>query len=176
MFSIRAFIMIFLAINLVSCAGIRPEPPEVQLANLEITDVSLSHANLQATLKLFNPNNIALNIEGIKFSLFLNEIRIAKGQTAKTFLIPSEEIGEATIRLSSSFLDIFQLTRKLQNRAEVTFRIVGEVKIGGFGLFGATIPIEREGSLPLSGSLKQLRPDSRTSPPLGPLENQILRQ
>ena len=64
------------------------------------------------------------------------------------------------MRLSSSFLDLFQLTRQLQGREEVTFRIDGQVKIGGFGLLGATIPIEREGSLPLSGSLKQLTPDN----------------
>jgi LEA14-like dessication related protein len=168
--------MVLLALNLASCVGMRPEPPDVQLTSLEISDVSLSHANFLATLRLFNPNSIDLNVEGIKFSLFLNDVSIATGQTTKAFLIPPEENGEAVIRLSSSFLDLFQLTRKLQNRDEVTFRIAGEVKIGGLGLFGATIPIEREGSLPLSGSLHQLRPDSRRSPQQDPSENQILRQ
>jgi LEA14-like dessication related protein len=158
----RTFVMILLALTLSACTGLRPAPLEVQLAGLEITEMSLSHANFLATLRLFNPNDIALNIESIKFTLFLNEVRIAKGLTAKDFSIPAQESEEATIRLSTSFFDLFQLTRKLQNQDEITFRIAGEVKVGGFGLFGTTVPIEREGSLPLSNNLDQLRP----APPL----------
>jgi LEA14-like dessication related protein len=158
----RTFVVILLALTLSACTGFRPAPLEVQLAGLEITEMSLSHANFLATLRLFNPNDIVLNIESIKFTLFLNEVRIAKGLTAKDFSIPAEESEEATIRLSTSFFDLFQLTRKLQNQDEITFRIAGEVKVGGFGLFGITVPIEREGSLPLSNSLDQLRP----APPL----------
>lgn len=155
---IRPLLAILLAYSLTACAGLRPEPPDVQLSGLEITDLSLSHANFLATLKLYNPNAVGLDIEGIKFTLYLNNVRIARGQTAKAFLIPAEESGQAAVRLSSSFLDLFQLTSKLQGRDEISFRIDGQVKIGGFGLLGATIPIEREGSLPLSGSLKQLTP------------------
>ena len=173
---IRKVIMIFLAVSLAACAGMRPEPPEVQLSGLEITDVSLSHANFLATLKLFNPNSTALDIEGLKFTLFLNEVRVAKGQTAKVFSIPAEESSQAAVRLSSSFLDLFQLTRSLQNQQEITFRIAGEVKIGGIGLLGATIPIEREGTLPISGSLNQLLPGNPSLQPMEPLEKPILRQ
>ncbi len=154
----RLAIMIVLAISLTACAGVRPEPPSVQLAGLEITDVSLSHANFLATLNLFNPNSFGLNVDGLNFTLFLNDIRIAKGLTAKAFSIPAEENGEATLRLSSSFLNLFQLSRSIQDQDEIAFRIAGEIKIGGLGLLGATIPIEHEGTLPFSGSLNQLLP------------------
>ena len=153
----RPAITLLLMFSLTACAGLRPAPPEVQLAGLEITDMSLSHANFMATLKLYNPNNFGIEIEGLQFTLFLNDIRIAKGLTAKAFSIPAEDNGVATLRLSSSFFSLFQLTNSLQDREELTFRISGEVHIGGTGLLGATIPIEREGTLPLSGSLNQLR-------------------
>ena len=166
MTSLCRTVVVLMAISLAACAGLRPDPPEVQLAALEITDISLSHANFLATLRLYNPNGIDLDVKGIKFTLFLSNVRIANGQTAKAFTLPAEESGEAAIRLSSSFLDLLQLTHKLQGRNEITFRIVGEVKIGGYGLLGATIPIEREGSLPLSGSLTQLLPGSGSTPPL----------
>lgn len=154
----RIAIVMLLAINLTACAGKRPEPPEVQLSRLEITDVSLSHANFLATLSLFNPNSFSLDIKQLTFTLFLNDVLIAKGLTAKTLAIPAEESGEAALRLSSSFLNLFQLSRSVQDQEEISFRIAGEVKIGGFGLIGATIPIEREGTLPLTGSLDQLIP------------------
>jgi LEA14-like dessication related protein len=176
MYILCRIVVSLLAISLAACAGIRPEPPEVQLSALEITDFSLSHANFLATLRLFNPNGTALDVKGIKFTLFLNDVRIAKGQTAKTFTLPAEESGEAVIRLSSSFLDLLQLTRKLQDRSEITFRIAGEVRIGGYGLLGATIPIEREGALPLSGSLNQLLPGTGQMLPLKQLGDPVLSQ
>ena len=153
-----------LLVSLAACAGIRPEPPEVQLAGLEITDVSLSHANFLATLRLFNPNGVALDVRGLKFTLFLNEIRVATGQTAKAFTLGAEQSGEAALRLSSSFLDLLQLSRNMEGRDEITFRLAGEVRIGGYGLLGRTIPIDRQGSLPLAGSLNRLVPEVLPTP------------
>jgi LEA14-like dessication related protein len=173
---IRIIIMTLLTISLTACAGIRPQPPEVQLSGLEISDVSLSHANFLATLKLFNPNSSRLDIEWLKFTLFLNDVRVAKGQTAKVFSIPAEESREVAVRLSSSFLDLFQLTRSLQNQQDVNFRIAGEIRINGAGMLGRSIPIERDGTLPLSGSLNLLKPDSQLFPPMDPPEKQIPRQ
>jgi LEA14-like dessication related protein len=171
----RNIIITLLTISLAACAGLRPAPPEVQLTGLEITDVSLSHANFLATLQLFNPNNFELGIQGLKFTLFLNDVRVARGQTAKAFSIAAENSGQVAIRLSSSFLDLFQLTRSLQNQQEITFRIAGEVKIGGIGLLGTTIPIERDGTLPMPGSLNQLLPDQQPFYPKDSLEKPILR-
>jgi LEA14-like dessication related protein len=155
---LRIIIATLLAVALAACAAMRPEPPQVQLSGLEITDVSLSHANFLATLDLYNPNSADLDIKRIEFTLFLNDIRIANGMTAKSFSIPAESNGTANVRLSSSFLNLFQFTRSLQGEDQISFHIVGEVKVGGIGLLGTTIPIEREGSLPLSGSLNQLLP------------------
>jgi LEA14-like dessication related protein len=176
MYIYRRAIIILLAASLTACAGMRPEPPEVQLSALEITDVSLSHANFLATLKLFNPNSFALDIERLKFTLFLNDVRVSKGMTAKTFSIPAEGDGEASVRLSSSVFDLFQLTRTLQNQDEITFRIAGEVNIDGPGKFGTTISIDREGVLPLSGSLNQLLPAHQPSQLMAPLEDKKLLQ
>lgn len=149
---------LFVAFMLTACASIRPEPPEVQLAGLEIRELSLTHANFLANLRLYNPNAINLDIEGIDFTLYLNDIRVAKGKTVKTFNIPAEEFGDASLHLASSFLDLLQLTTGLQNKEQITYRIAGHVKVGGMGLLGMSIPIDREGSLPLTGSLQQLAP------------------
>ena len=163
MTKIRIVILIFLAVGLAACAGIRPAPPEVQLSGLEITDLSLSHANFLARLQLYNPNGVSLDIQSLKFTLFLNDVRVADGQSTKPLTIPAEENREASIRLSSSFLNLLQLTRKLQDQDQIAFNIDGEVKIGGLGVLSTTIPIEHQGTLPLTGTLNQLQPASRQS-------------
>lgn len=161
MSSLRCTALTLLTIGMVSCAVMRPAPPEVQLAGLEITDMSLSHANFLATLRLYNPNQVDLEVERIQFTLFLNDVQVADGLTAETFALPALKSGNAVIHLSSSFLDLLQLTRTLQDRNELSFRIAGKIKIGGYGLFGTTIPVERQGSLPLTGTLNQLLPHSK---------------
>jgi len=141
----------------------RPAPPEVQLSGLEITDLSLSHANFLAKLQLYNPNGVSLDIKSLKFTLFLNDVRVADGQSKKSLTIPAEETGEATIRLSSSFFNLLQLTRKLQDQDQIAFNIDGEVKVGGLGILSTTIPIEHEGTLPLVGTLNHLRSGNHQS-------------
>ena len=156
----RTVILVLLTASLTACAGIRPAPPEVQLSGLEITDLSLSHANFLARLQLYNPNDVSLDIKNVKFTLFLNDVRVAEGQSIKPLTIPAEKTAEATLRLSSSFFNLYQLTRTLQNQEQVAFHLVGEVKVGGPGFLSTTIPIEHQGALPLVGTLNRLRPET----------------
>jgi LEA14-like dessication related protein len=145
-----------LLLALTGCTTLRPNPPEVQLAGLTISDLSLSHANFLATLNLYNPNSTALDIEGLDFALFLDEVQVSRGATTKSLRIPAEQTGSASLRLSTSFLDLFRLSQRLKTLDAVPFRIAGEVKIGGPGFFWMTVPIDSEGTIPLAGTLDQL--------------------
>lgn len=138
------------------CSTVRPEPPDVQLAGLTISDLSLSHANFLATVSLYNPNSAALEVEGLEFALFLDNLRFAEGKTAKSFSVPAEQTGEAALRLSTSFLDLFRLSQRLKGLEEVPFRIAGEVKVGGPGFLWLTVPVKSEGRVPLAGALDKL--------------------
>jgi LEA14-like dessication related protein len=148
-----ALLLVFL---LTGCATLRPEPPEVQLAGLTISDLTLSHANFLATLNLYNPNHTALDIKGLEFALFLDEMQVSRGATAKAFSIPAEQTGSTSLRLSTSFLSLFRLTQRLKSLDAVPFRVAGEVKIGGPGFLRMSVPIDSKGTIPLAGTLDQL--------------------
>ena len=154
--SLPLLIALLLGCLLSGCATLRPEPPDVQLAGLTISDLSLSHANFLATISLYNPNSTALEVEGLEFALFLDNLRFAQGKTAKTFSVPAEQTGEAALRLSTSFLDLFRLSQRLKKLDEVPYRIAGEIRIGGPGFLWMTVPIASEGTIPLAGALDQL--------------------
>ena len=141
---------------LCGCATLRPEPPELQLTGLTVSDLSLTHANFLATVSLYNPNRAALDVEGLQFELFLDNVRVARGVTAKAFTVPPEQTGSAALRLSTSFLDLFRLAHKLKGLDQVPFRLAGEVKVGGPGFLWITVPIASQGSIPLTGSFEQL--------------------
>lgn len=152
----RLLPILLLALTLTGCATIRPNPPEVQLAGLTISDISLSHANFLATLNLYNPNDTTLDVKGFEFALFLDEMRVTRGASAKSFSVPAEQTGSTTLRLSASFFDLLRLSQRLKNLDEVPFRLAGEVKIGGPGFLWMTVPIDSKGTIPLVGTLDQL--------------------
>jgi len=129
----------------------------VQLAGLQLTDLSLSHANFLATLNLYNPNRSTLNIDGLEFTLFLDKVQVASGKTAKAFSIPAEQSGTADLRLSTAFLELIRLTGQIKNLEKVPYRVAGEVQIGGPGFLKLTVPIANEGEIPLAGVLQQLQ-------------------
>jgi LEA14-like dessication related protein len=150
------FLILGCLLLLSSCAAIRPQAPQIQLAGLTISDLTLSHANFLATLNVYNPNDSTIDIDGLDFSLYLNDVNVARGATAKAFSVPAEQSGSAALRLSTSFLDLFRLSQKLKGLDQVPFRIAGEVKIGGPGFLWMTVPIDSSGTIPLAGTLDQL--------------------
>jgi LEA14-like dessication related protein len=152
----RLLMVLLLGLWLSGCATLRPEPPQVQLAGLQLSDLSLSHANFLASVNLYNPNPKTLNVKGLEFSLFLDTVRVADGKTAKAFSIPAEQSGTAELRLSTSFLELIRLTQQLKDLDRVPFRIAGEVRVGGPGWLEMTVPIDSEGVLPLSAILDKL--------------------
>ncbi len=152
---------LLLASLLCSCAGLRPDPPEVQLTGLQVSDFSLSHANFLATVSLYNPNPAALDVEGLEFTLSLADVRVASGKTAKAFTIPPEQTGTAALRLSTSFLDLFRLTKKLKGLEEIPYRVAGGIRIGGPGFLWITVPVDNEGTIPLAGALGQVFSEPR---------------
>ena len=154
--TVRLLPILMLVFLLTGCATLRPEPPEVQLAGLTISDLTLSHANFLATLNLYNPNHSALDIKGLEFALFLDEMQVSRGATAKAFSIPAEQTGSASLRLSTSFVSLFRLAQRLKSLDAVPFRVAGEVKIGGPGFLRMTVPIDSKGTIPLAGTLDQL--------------------
>lgn len=158
---LRLLTIVLLGLTVTGCAAIRPDPPQVQLAGLQISDLSLSHANFLATLSLYNPNSKTLDIEGLQFTLFLDKVQVASGKTAKSFSIPAEQTGTADLRLAASFTDLFRLARKLKGIDEMPFRIAGDVRIGGPGFLWITVPIDTEGTVPLGGVLGEIFAEPR---------------
>ena len=85
-----------------SCSTINTTPPEVNLMALEVQDVTLSHVNLLADLRIFNPNQDAVTIQGVDYTLHLEGVKVFAGRSSFTEMIAPQEYGHITMRLSSA--------------------------------------------------------------------------
>jgi LEA14-like dessication related protein len=128
-----------------ACATLRPEPPQVSLVALQVEELTLSHVNMRADLRLFNPNRIGLNIEQIDYALALNGIRVSSGKSLSPVRIAAGESADISLRISGAYLNLLQLVNSLQGQEDLRYLLDGSIRIGGAGVLGATFPVREEG-------------------------------
>jgi LEA14-like dessication related protein len=116
---------------------------------VDVQDVTLSHVNLLADLRVFNPNEKALSIQGVDYTLHLEGIKVFSGKNNLSQTIAPLEYGHVTLRLSSAYWDIVQLFNKLPNKSDVAFSMQGSILVGGNRLFARRFTFDKQGIIPL---------------------------
>jgi LEA14-like dessication related protein len=116
---------------------------------VDVQDVTLSHVNLLADLRVFNPNEKALSIQGVDYTLHLEGIKVFSGKNNLSQTIAPQEYGHVTLRLSSAYWDIIQLFNKLPNKSDVAFTMQGSIRVGGSRLFAQRFTFNKQGTIPL---------------------------
>ncbi|NOQ66220.1 MAG: hypothetical protein GQ556_03265, partial [Desulfobacterales bacterium] len=108
---IKSFLVcaLLFIIPLYGCSTINIIPPEVNLMKVDVKDVTLSHVNLLAELRVFNPNGSGVTIQGVDYTLHLEGIKVFSGKSNLTQIIAPQEYGFLTLRLASSYFDLIQL-------------------------------------------------------------------
>ena len=137
------------AIHLSSCSTVHVIPPEVNLMRIDVQDVTLSHINLLADIRVFNPNADVLNIQGVDYILYLEGIKVFSGRSNLAQTIAPQEFGHMSLRLSSAYWDIVQLLNKLPDKTDVAFSLEGSIRLGGKGLFAQRFSFNKKGIIPL---------------------------
>jgi LEA14-like dessication related protein len=151
--------MVVLAVA--ACAPIdKAEPPQVSLADFKLLPGGLFEQKFQLELRVTNPNNFDLPLEGLSFKLALNDKPFAQGASSESVTVP--RLGEARIPVvaSTTVLDIMQQVLALGRSADLTYRLEGLAYLSGLGR--RSIPYVRDGKLQLlpgpSGAEQRLVP------------------
>ncbi|MGC9022841.1 MAG: LEA type 2 family protein, partial [Dissulfurimicrobium sp.] len=139
---------------LASCAVIRPSAPEINLASIKVTDLTLTNAELIAGLKVYNPNDATITIKEVDYELAIGGIRVSRGESIKRIRIGAFETGQVDMRLSSNYLDIIRVLNKVQNGSDMDFVIEGKVKYEVFGFSNLTYRFKKKGTLPVSSPIQ----------------------
>ena len=149
-----SFLVFLLAVSLSACSTINAVPPEVNLMRVDVQDVTLSHVNLLADLRVFNPNDKALTIQGVDYTLHLEGIKVFSGRSNLSQTIAPQEYGHVTLRLASAYWDIIQLFNKLPNTSDMAFSMQGSILVGKNRLFARHYTFDKQGIIPMQKSLR----------------------
>lgn len=146
--------ILFLALAvtlLAGCAAFRPEAPEVRLADLSIDSIGLFEQRYRLGLRMYNPNDRALEVESLRFDLVLAGRSFADGVATEGFSLPAggEERVEVVVRSDlGSVLDL--LSDWIDGDRALPYRLSGTATLAGWG--GITVPFSRDGKLELPQS------------------------
>jgi LEA14-like dessication related protein len=138
------------AAALASCAlAPKFETPKLSVADVQIQSSDLWAQRLKVRMHVQNPNDIALPIKGITYTIEVDGQQFASGESATSFVVPA--LGEAefdmnvTTNMAGALLKL--LAHGSEVRQSVPYRLSGKVSLSQ-GLLHS-IPFDERGTFKL---------------------------
>jgi hypothetical protein len=124
-----------------------PEPPVVTLSNLVPVEASVFEARVRVDLRIQNPNDFAVDCDGIRFDLEVNEQPFLRGVSDQEITLP--RLGEEVVSVegTTTILDLWRQLRGLASdpAAGIAYRLEGRLFVIEPQRTG--VDFERSGSL-----------------------------
>lgn len=129
------------------CAGPgKPlEPPRAQLAGIRVSSLKMFEAAFQVDVRLFNTNDVALEIKAVDCELELNGKPFAAGVSKNSVTLPAYGTETISVLLYSSVVDVLKGLAGLGGEERLRYRIAGRIHLGGGFLLPSTVPFSAEG-------------------------------
>jgi LEA14-like dessication related protein len=150
-------ILVLLIALLGACATLGPykEPPRVSLASIQPKEMGLLEQRYGLQLRILNPNDTAIPLEGLSYTLEINGREFAYGVSRQSVSIPA--YGEALLEVDvvSNLLNVLQQVQEMSTEkgSSLKYRLSGKMSLAS-----------RIGSLPFNyqGELTYLPADTAT--------------
>ncbi len=141
-----ASVVVAAAVLLAGCAGLPSgtEAPAVTLSDIGVGGAStLFEQQFNLKLRIQNPNNEELKIDGLAFSLDVDDKPFASGVSSQAVTVPRFASGFMAVDAYSSLGGVVrQISGFLQGERRATrYRIKGTLSLAG----GLRVPFERSG-------------------------------
>jgi LEA14-like dessication related protein len=147
--------MMFCAAVLSGCAGFgtKLETPHLSIVNAELVKGDLFEQRLRVRMRVQNPNDRELAVNGITYGIEVAGQELGRGMTSSSFTVP--RLGEAEFDMNIN-VNLAATLLKLATQADrnpagtpqtLDYRIVGKVALAK-GLL-RSIPFEEKGVLNL---------------------------
>jgi LEA14-like dessication related protein len=160
-FNLFSCLLLFLLLS--GCAGMGKlaQQPKVSVADIQIRETKNMEAAFLVQLRVVNPNETNLNIQGISCDLELDGNHFATGVASGNQTISGFGTALVPVTVYASYLNmvssIFKMIQdgSLQNEKKpLEYKIVGDIR-AGTGSFSHVIPFKSSGKLSLGDLTRQ---------------------
>ncbi|MNC30163.1 Late embryogenesis abundant protein [compost metagenome] len=121
--------------------------PDVQLVHVEVVRARLLEQEFRLRFRVDNPNDVSLPIRGLVYTVFLNEVKLASGESATWFTVPAHGREEFEVPVHTNLWRHMKYIVKLLEKPDkpIRYRLEGEVKTGL--MFGRRVQLARNGEI-----------------------------
>jgi LEA14-like dessication related protein len=139
-----------LFISAAGCTSVQTlEAPELKVISFDVLEHRQDslEQRFAVGLRVINPNNRDISVQGLDFSLDLNGRRLARGVSDRGFELPRLGETETTVVVTTSLFDVLSQAVQLGKRADqpMEYRLRGRLHLGG--LLRPSIPFDHSGTL-----------------------------
>ena len=144
----RALLML-LALTLAGCSALVPrlETPELSVTSVEVIKADLLQQQLRVRMKVRNPNDRALPVRGITYTVEVQGEKFAEGDSERDFVVPALGEMEFDVNVYANAAPVLLKYALGGRQAAVDYRIAGKVQLAA-GLL-RSIPFSQTGSFRL---------------------------
>jgi len=154
--------LLFVLVWTAACSTLGPyqEPLRVNLVSIQPLDMTLLEQRYVLMLRIQNPNDSELSVNGVSFDLDLNGKEFAHGVSGEPFVVPAFGEQVVSVNVVSTLFAVVRQFQELQSGElqSLQYRLSGRLSLAkGF----ARIPFERSGELDFASFQPQLplKPD-----------------
>jgi len=108
------------------------EKPTLELVTLKLADGNLLSQRFNARLKVHNPNDRALPVNGLRYTVEIDGKAFGKGESTRAFTVPARGEAEFDMTLDANLAGAVAAVLSRRERAkgrELEYRLVGTVSI-----------------------------------------------
>lgn len=131
-----------------ACATLSPykESPRVSLVSIQPHEMTVLEQRFVLQLRILNPNDIAIPVEGLSYAIEINDREFAYGVSRQAVEIPA--FGEALldVEVVSNLLNVVQQLQALQGNTggKLRYRLSGKISLDNSP---ASLPFDYSGVL-----------------------------
>jgi LEA14-like dessication related protein len=126
----RRLLIILFALGLSGCSLFVPklERPTLSVVGVQLLKSDLWHQELRVRMRVQNPNDRALPVEGIVYQLDVEGQELAHGMSGDRFVVPALGEAEFDMSVSANMANmIFKLLSR--NTSQLQYRIYGKISL-----------------------------------------------
>ena len=121
--------------------------PDVRLVNVDVIKAKLLEQQFMLRFRIDNPNPVSLPVRGLDYSVYLNEVKLAEGESSSRFTVPAYGHHEFDVPVRTNLWRHLRRIVKLLEKPEepIHYSLSGQVKTGF--LFGRSVQVTRNGEI-----------------------------
>jgi LEA14-like dessication related protein len=130
------------------CAGLgkRLETPRISLSSIKVQESSGFETVFQVQLRVLNPNDVDLEVNGVDCELEVNSHPFASGISSTRVRIPAYGAEVVPLTAYTSVVNIFRSIVGLHKASELGYRLKGKLRLGGEAWLPPLLPFESTGT------------------------------